>query len=308
MSRRWAVILAGGDGVRLRSMTRSIAGDERPKQFCALVTEDALLTETRRRAAQVAPAHRTLVVVNRAHERFYVPLLADMRAPAVVVQPENRGTAAAILYALLVLAGRRAAGDTVAFYPSDHFVSDDQAFAEHLEAAFTGADERPDLVSLLGITADRAETGYGWIEPGDAVPGAPLLRRVRRFWEKPSPEDAQRFHAQGWLWNSFVMVGRVRTLLALVRLSAPDLYRSLAEVTGALGTVGEAAALERVYCGLPPVDFSRQVLSARTDRLAVLPVRGVHWDDLGEPERVLATRRRAWSETMRATNPVAIPA
>ena len=308
MSRRWAVIPAGGDGVRLRSMTRSIAGDERPKQFCALVTEDALLTETRRRAAQLVPAHRTLVVVNRAHERFYVPLLADLRAPALVAQPENRGTAAAILYALLVLAGRHAAGDTVVFYPSDHFVSDDHAFGDHLEAALAGVDDRPDLVTLLGITADRAETGYGWIEPGEAVGGAPSLRRVRRFWEKPSPEDAEGFHARGWLWNSFVMVGRVRTLLALVRLSAPDLHRSFAEVTGALGTVGEAAALERLYCGLPTVDFSRRVLSARPDRLAVLPVRGVHWDDLGEPERVLATRRRVRSVPMRPTTSVAIPA
>jgi hypothetical protein len=56
---------------------------------------------------------------------------------------------------------------------------------------------------------------------------------------------------------------------------------------------GESPALERLYCGLPSVDFSRQVLTARPDRLAVLPVRGVHWNDLGDPERVLATRRRA---------------
>ena len=280
MSRRWAVILAGGDGVRLRSMTRGITGDERPKQFCALVTEHTLLTETRRRVAQTVPAHRTLVVVNRAHERFYVPLLADMRVPAVLAQPENRGTAAAILYALLVLASRRAVGDTVAFYPSDHFVSDDQSFGEHIEAAFAGARERPDLVTLLGIAADRAETGYGWIEPGDAVAGAQALRRVRRFWEKPTPEDARRFHAQSWLWNGFVMVGRV----------------------------GEATVLERLYCGLPSVDFSRHVLGVRPDRLAVLPVRRVHWDDLGEPERVLATRRRARIVPMRPTVPVAIPA
>jgi hypothetical protein len=69
--------------------------------------------------------------------------------------------------------------------------------------------------------------------------------------------------------------------------------RSLADISPALGTVGELPALERVYCALPSVDFSRQVLTARPDRLAVLPVRGVHWNDLGDPERVLATRRRA---------------
>jgi mannose-1-phosphate guanylyltransferase len=301
MSRHWVVILAGGDGVRLRSMTRGLTGDDRPKQFCALVGPDALLTETRRRAALVAPAHRTLVVVNQAHERFYIPLLADLRARAVAPQPENRGTAPGILYALLVLAGRQAAGDTVAFLPSDHFVSDDAAFMGQVEQAFDGCARRPDLVSLLGISPDRAEPGYGWIEPGDPIAGAGRsgLREVRRFWEKPAATDAERFRAQGWLWNSFVMVGRVATLLALVRLTTPDLYRSFAEIGPALGTVGEFATLERLYCGLPSVDFSRHVLTARPDRLAVLPVRGVHWNDLGDPDRVVATRRRTQAMPMR---------
>ena len=303
MSRHWAVILAGGDGVRLRSMTRTIAGDDRPKQFCALVSEEALLTETRRRAALAVPAHRTLVVVNRAHERFYTPLLADVRTRLVVAQPENRGTAPAILYALLVLAARQAASDTVALYPSDHFVSDDAAFTGQIEEAFAGAARRPDLVTLLGIAPDGAEPGYGWIEPG-----APSLRQVRRFWEKPSVEDAERLRAQGWLWNSFVMVGRVSTMLALVRMTAPDLHRSFSEIAATLGTVGGVPALERLYCGLPSVDFSRQVLSARPDALAVLPVRGVHWSDLGDPERVLTTRRRARTMPMRELIPVSISA
>ena len=144
MSRHWAVILAGGDGVRLRSMTRAIAGDDRPKQFCPLVTEETLLTATRRRAALAVPAHRTLVVVNRAHERFYTPLLADLPTRLVVAQPENRGTAPAILYALLVLAGRQAASDTVVFYPSDHFVSDDVAFSGQIDEAISWLEQAYD--------------------------------------------------------------------------------------------------------------------------------------------------------------------
>jgi len=305
----WAVILAGGDGVRLRSMARGIAGDDRPKQFCPLVGEDTLLTETRRRAALTVPAHRTLVVVNRAHERFYTPLLADLRAPGLVGQPENRGTAPAILYALLVLAGRQAGTDTVVFLPSDHYLSDDVAFMRQVEHAFDGCARRPDLVTLLGIAPDRPEPGYGWIEPGEPVVGADSgLREVRGFWEKPAAAEAERFRAQGWLWNSFVMVGRVSTLLALFRLAVPDLYRSFAEITAALGTVGELRALERLYCGLPSFDFSRQVLTARPDRLAVLPVGGVHWDDLGDPERVLATRRRAHATRTEELLPVPISA
>lgn len=102
-----------------------------------------------------------------------------------------------------------------------------------------------------------------------------------------------------------VMVGRVWTLLALVRLTVPVLYRWFAEIGSALGTVGEFAALERLYCGLPAVDFSRQVLTVRPDRLAVLPVRGVHWNDLGDPERVLATRQ--WAQTMPMREPIPVP-
>jgi mannose-1-phosphate guanylyltransferase len=90
------------------------------------------------------------------------------------------------------------------------------------------------------------------------VARAPWQRHVRRFWEKPATAEAERFRAQGWLWNSFVMVGRVSTLLALVRLTAPDLHRSFSEVAGTLGTFGETPALERLYCGLPSVDFSWQ--------------------------------------------------
>ena len=226
----------------------------------------------------------------------------------MAAQPENRGTAPAILYALLVLAARQAASDTVVFYPSDHFVSDDSAFSGQIEGAFEGTARRPDLVTLLGVAPDRAEPGYGWIEPGEPVAGAPSHRQVRRFWEKPAMADAERFLAQGWLWNSFVMVGRVSTMLALIRLTAPDLHRSFSEVAGTLGTLGETPVVERLYCGLPSVDFSRQVLSVRPDRLAVLSVRGVHWNDLGDPERVLATRRRARTMPVRELLPVSISA
>jgi len=269
-----------------------------------------LLAETRRRAALSVPPHRTLIVVNREHERFYTPLLMDVSARAVLAQPENRGTAPAIVYALLALAARQGARDNVVLLPSDHYVSSDAAFMAHVEQAFDGCARRPDLVTLLGISPDRAEPGYGWIEPGEPVPGAgsPTLRGVQHFWEKPAAPDAERFRARGWLWNSFVMVGRVSTLLALVRLTVPDLARSFDEVAAALGTMAEWPALERLYCGLPSVDFSCHVLAARPDRLAVLPVRGVHWNDLGDPERVLATRRRAEMLHRPEQTAVSIPA
>jgi mannose-1-phosphate guanylyltransferase len=115
----WAVILAGGDGTRLKPLTRRIAGDDRPKQFCSVLGKGTLLEETHRRAALELAPERTLYVVNRLHEPYYASILFDQPSANLVTQPSNRGTAPAILYSLL----RIAAIDPnalVAFFPSDH--------------------------------------------------------------------------------------------------------------------------------------------------------------------------------------------
>src|ERR1700730_3575294 len=100
---RWGVILAGGEGARLRPLTRTLAGDDRPKQFCAILGDATLLEGTRRSLVLGVAPQRTLGVVTRTQERFYVPALACMRTWAVVVKPENRGAALLVLYALLRL-------------------------------------------------------------------------------------------------------------------------------------------------------------------------------------------------------------
>ena len=86
-------------------------------------------------------------------------------------QPENRGTAPAVLYALFRLA-QSAPNDLVAFLPSDHLISNDHVFVAHVNQALEGCRQRTDLVTLLGIPADCAELGYGWIEPGGPVAGS----------------------------------------------------------------------------------------------------------------------------------------
>ncbi len=284
---RWAVILAGGDGFRLRSLTRTIAGDDRPKQFCPVLGEETLLDQTRRRAGLLIPAGRTVVAVTRCHERFYSPLVAETGPEAVVVQPENRGTAPAILLALLRVAARAPAA-SVAIFPSDHHVSDDGAFMAYVDAAFDAVLSRPDLVTLLGITPDRAEAEYGWIERDEWIrgqgPGA--LYRVRRFWEKPSPAVAEALLARGCLWNSFVMVARVPTLLALIRSALPGQYDAFTAIRPMLDTRGGDEALRVLYARLPHTNFSKEVLARQAASLAVLPVSGVRWTDLGDPQRV----------------------
>ncbi len=91
---RWGVILAGGEGSRLRSLTRRIAGDDRPKQCCPVLGDATLLDQTRARAGLAIPPERMLVVVSQTHARFFAPGLAAVSPRALVLQPENRGTAA----------------------------------------------------------------------------------------------------------------------------------------------------------------------------------------------------------------------
>jgi mannose-1-phosphate guanylyltransferase len=144
----------------------------------------------------------------------------------------------------------------------------------HVEAAFEASADRPDLVTLLGIMPEGLDNGgYGWIEPGEPLAWSSTrpLRLVRGFHEKPSRPDSERYRAYGWLWNSFVMVARVSALLALIKLALPDLYGAFEPVRRCLGTVGEAAAVDLFYCGLPTIDFPRSVLEARPGNLAVLP-------------------------------------
>lgn len=283
----WAVILAGGDGTRLKSLTRILSGDERPKQFCSLCGDETLLTQTRARVSRAVVEERTLFALAQAHEPFYRKELADVRPSHMIVQPANKGTTAAIIYSLLRI--NCLDGDAlVAFFPTDHYYSDEGRFAAAVHSAFEVSRRRPELLVILGAEAQSPEVEYGWIEPGRSLQrGAESsLFRVNHFWEKPSLPQAQLLFAQGCLWNTFVMIGRSKNFLDMLRLTVPSQLAAFEPIAQRNGDDIAAVTAEGIYATLSAGDFSRQVLSVCKERLAVLRLGDIGWSDLGTPARV----------------------
>jgi mannose-1-phosphate guanylyltransferase len=288
---RYAVILAGGDATRLMPLTRRITGRSIPKQFCPLLGERTLLGQTRHRVGMKFGTRHTMVVLTHQHEEFYRDQVNDLPDSNLVVQPKNRGTAIAILYALLRIAKLNPSA-VVAVFPSDHYVDSERRFMSHVDMAMQAATFRRSRLILLGMKPDRTESDYGWIEAAEKLGEDSTLLSVRRFWEKPPKAIAQMLWHQGCLWNSFVMAGTVLAFLTMTARSLPGLKRAFASMSRALGIPDEQAAMQTLYAALPSCDFSREVLARNAQSLAVVPVEDVFWNDLGDPRRVYQTLAR----------------
>jgi len=277
---RWAVVLAGGDGLRLQQLSRRIAGDSRPKQFCPFFGEKTLLAQTRERIAPLFDQRQIVFVLTQAHERFYreLPGVNDWRK---VVQPLNRGTAVAMALCLEIIA-RQDDHALVAFFPSDHHFLDTSAFHSSMEYGLRVMEEYPQSILLLGAEARYPEVEYGWIQPGRTLEDSPdhPLQRVTRFWEKPTRQLAEILRRHGCMWNTFVTVGLAGAFLELFAATLPHLTKSLENCL-------DGGQLDRFYDKTEPVDFSSAVLSRVPERLVVLRDEKSGWMDLGSPHRVI---------------------
>lgn len=290
---RWVVVLAGGDGTRLRRFTRQVLGTERPKQFCRIIGTRSMLRHTWDRALRLVPPERIVTVVTAGQERYLEEEAQGGVPGTVLVQPENKETAPGLFLPLVWIARRNPVA-AVTIFPADHFIWEEDRFAERVQAAVGAAAQLPGRVILLGVEADGPETGYGWITPGRPVKVKPAveLSTVQEFWEKPDPRTADRLFARGDLWNTFVLAGGLDAFLGLAEARTPEVLTPLRAIAPCLGTASEAAGLAQAYRHIPSTNLSQALLARHPEALLVLAARGITWCDWGEPERIVRSLRR----------------
>lgn len=286
----WAVVLAGGEGTRVRTFMTQLCGGRGIKQFCAVIGQRSLLEHTLARVERRIPRERILVVVSRDHQQEAAAQLGHWPEENVIVQPRSRDTAAGILLPLAYITQRDPEA-TVAIFPSDHFIVAEDRFMAAVEEAWIESRDFPREFILLGVRPDSIEEGYGWIEPAGEEHGR-RTSGVRQFWEKPSRSQARLLHERAAVWNTFVSVGLASTLWDLIYHAAPDLYADFTVIRQALMQTDRTHVIDTVYAQMQPVNFSTAVCQRLPSRLRVFPLPEVGWSDWGSVERILWTLQR----------------
>jgi mannose-1-phosphate guanylyltransferase/mannose-6-phosphate isomerase len=269
------VILSGGSGTRLWPVSRASF----PKQLWPLVSERTLIQETARRA--IGPGFAPPVIVCNQEHRFLIAEQlreAGVASPRILLEPCGRNSAPAIAAATLLVA-EQTPDAVIWMMAADSAITRTEALGQALAHAVAAA--HAGRIVTFGMTPTSAETGYGYIEVGEALPESPGAHLVARFVEKPDPMMAAALVAGGkHLWNSGMFVFTARTMLAEMEAYAPDV---LAAVRRALATRSTDLDFIRLgteaFANCPDISLDYAV-AERTQRAAVVPA-DLGWSDVG---------------------------
>jgi mannose-1-phosphate guanylyltransferase len=304
------LVLAGGEGQRLRPFVMRLRGDALPKQYVNFSGSLSMIEHTYRRAETLIPRGRLFTIVNQAHLKFaeVKDQLRDRHPETVIVQPTNRETGPGLLLPLTYI-HKRYPDAVVAVFPSDQFILETDRLMRHIELAHGVVQRDRSRLVLLGITPDYEEQDYGYIMPGAGPEcAAGVMRPVENFIEKPDVLRAGELMGQGALWNTMLTVFNVATLFTWVKEIEPELYGHFARIYDAIGTRREAGSIQAAYEELRAVNFSKELLEPIAQRypgrLAVLPVTDITWSDWGTERRILSSLKKI-GRLARQTAPVA---
>jgi mannose-1-phosphate guanylyltransferase/mannose-6-phosphate isomerase len=278
MTTIYPVILSGGAGVRLWPLSRSLF----PKQLLPLAGDKTLIQDTALRVAgpQFEPP---LIVCNQDHRFLIAEQMrsAGITLQALLLEPVGRNTAPAAIIAALVTAQRQPDG-IILLMPADHIVRDQIAFARAVETAAKAASLG--RIVTFGIVPRTPETGYGYIQRGDALAGCEAAFEVTRFVEKPDARTAQTYLAAGdYYWNSGMFVFRADIFLEEIARLEPQLLAAcraaMAEGKSDLDFF-RLAQTPFSECKSISIDYA---VMEHTKQAALVPVE-MGWSDIGSWE------------------------
>ena len=280
-----SVIMAGGSGTRLWPLSR--AGY--PKQFLVLSGNRSLFQQAAARLQGLGgdgiSVGRPLVVGNEEHRFLVLDQLRELRIDpaALLLEPIGRNTAPALTLAALQ-AQANGEDPVLVVTPADQTVTDEAAFVAALQQAVRLAAEGG--ITILGITPDRPETGYGYIRVAEAGTSP----RVAQFVEKPDLATAQRYLAEGqYYWNAGMFVLKASTWLAALQRWRPDIASATRAAFDARGTDAQFVRPDKTAFAAVPsesVDYAVMERCPGSDIDIRMVALNAGWNDLGAWEAV----------------------
>lgn len=272
------VILSGGMGTRLWPISREAL----PKPFIRLPDGQNLLQKTLLRAAGLPDVSRILTVTNRDHYFLTVDSYAGVSlSPApqfdYLLEPQSRNTAPAITAAALYVSEIQSDDTVLLILPADHLIRDHNAFSDAVGKAIPLAEEG--YLVTFGVPPLRAETGFGYVERGEPIPGTAGFA-VASFVEKPDPDTALRYmQGRRHYWNSGMFCFTAGAFFAALQQTAPEL---LSHIRAALPRNGEKQpiTLNPTFFGTAPDISVDYAVMEQAARVAVVPVT-FDWSDVG---------------------------
>ncbi len=288
----WSIVLAGGEGERIKPLILRWLGRHKPKQYCAFTGNRSMLEHTLDRADMLSEPEHKVTVIARSHRIQARPQFRQHHSGTVVEQPVNRDTAAGVFLPLTFVRARDPRA-TVVVYPSDHFIYPEERFVGAVRCAVSAVEKLGNKLVLLGVRPDAVETDYGWIWPGEQLGGGNgngcSVNRVDGFYEKPSPDQAKAAFNEGALWNTFIFTAKVDTLWKLGWRHVPEIMPKFEKLCEYIDTPEQQKTLDDIYSEMPKRNFSSDLLTHAAGHIAVLAMEDVQWSDWGRPERIVNT-------------------
>lgn len=268
------VVLAGGSGTRLWPLSRELY----PKQFLRLFGDSTMLQHTLARLEGLL--HDDPVIVCNNDHRFVVAEQCrenGVEPGAILLEPVPRNTAPAV--ALAALRATRDDTDPVLLVlPADQHIEQVDAFAQAIRRAVPFA-ENGGLVTF-GISPSRPETGYGYIQAGEALSADGEVAVVAAFTEKPARMVAEKHLADGgWYWNSGMFLFRASAYLEELALHRPDIHQACAAAVAAERRDLDFHRPGESFRDCPSESVDRAVMEST--RRGVLVRADMGWSDVG---------------------------